>query len=186
MIDGSLLLRTAGKHPSIQVREIGLGPGSPGWLAILLESSGIPDRWEVSNSCSATRVLREQERRGNPQCSATSLGNQAARCQSITTAIQACCSSSRRSRYGAQPRIRSSIDTSAASSVSGTVKPALTRPFDVSTNTRRRRRCILHTKGIDSRANARGDSQLDSNRRIQWKPAPGKPARPGSYVGWAS
>ena len=43
----------------------------------------------------------------------------------MTTAIQACCSESRRSRYGAQPRSRSLIDTSAASAVSGTVKPAL-------------------------------------------------------------
>ena len=52
----------------------------------------------------------------------------AARCQSITTAIHACCSESRHSRYGAQPRSRSFIDTSAASASAGTVKPALRRP----------------------------------------------------------
>ena len=55
--------------------------------------------------------------------------SQAARFQSITTATQACCSGSRRSRYGAQPRLRSAIDTSAASASAGTVKLALMRPF---------------------------------------------------------
>jgi hypothetical protein len=59
--------------------------------------------------------------------------------QSMTMATQACCSASRRSRYGDHPRRRSAIDTSAASAASGTVKPALMRPFEVSTNTRRRR-----------------------------------------------
>jgi hypothetical protein len=65
---------------------------------------------------------------------------QAARCQSITLATQAFRSGSRRRRYGVQPRWRNSIDTSAASAVSGTLKPALMRPFGVSTNTRHRRR----------------------------------------------
>ena len=64
--------------------------------------------------------------------------SQAARCQSITRAIHACCSGSRRSANGDQPRLRSAIDTSAASALSGTVKPALRRPLGVSTNTRRR------------------------------------------------
>ena len=71
--------------------------------------------------------------------------NQAARCQSITRAIHAYCSGSRRSAYGNQPRLRSAIDTSAASALSGTVKPALRRPFGVSTITRRRRRGIKLT-----------------------------------------
>jgi hypothetical protein len=65
--------------------------------------------------------------------------------QSMTTAIQAFCSRSKQSRYGAQPRSRSFRDTSAASAVSETVNPALTRPFEDSTNTWRRRCGIAQT-----------------------------------------
>jgi hypothetical protein len=39
---------------------------------------------------------------------------------------------------GDQPRRRSAIDTSAASAAWGTVKPALTRPLEVSTSLSRR------------------------------------------------
>jgi hypothetical protein len=77
---------------------------------------------------------------------------QAARCQSITRAIHACCSGSRRRAYGDQPRLRSAIDTSAASALSGTVKPALRRPFGVSTNTRRRR-CGIRLTIANGRVN---------------------------------
>jgi len=77
---------------------------------------------------------------------------QAARCQSITRAIHACCSGSSRRAYGDQPRLRSAIDTSAASALSGTVKPALRRPFGVSTNTRRRR-CGIRLTIANGRVN---------------------------------
>ena len=60
--------------------------------------------------------------------------NQAARWEVITRAIHASCSGSRRSAYGVQPRLRSATDTSAASALSGTVKPALRRPLGVSTS----------------------------------------------------
>ena len=71
------------------------------------------------------RVVRQRE-------------NQAARRQSITRAIHACCSGSGRSANGDHPRLRSAINTSAAAALSGMVKPALSRPLGVSTNTRRR------------------------------------------------
>ena len=87
----------------------------------------------------------------------------------MTTAIQACCSESRRSRYGAQPRSRSLIDTSAASAVSGTVKPALRHPLGVSTNTRRRR-CDIKPTIANSRVNE-ARRRLKINLRVKWEPA---------------
>ena len=80
-----------------------------------------------------TRRSRSKEEDNHPA------QRQAARRQSITRAIHACRSGSRRSAYGDQPRLRSAIDTYAASALSGTMKPALRRPFGVSTITRRRR-----------------------------------------------
>src|SRR5262249_48138279 len=55
----------------------------------------------------------------------SSTARKSRRRQSITRAIHACCSGSRRSAYGDQLRLRSAIDTSAATALSGTVKPAL-------------------------------------------------------------
>src|SRR5581483_2734781 len=72
-------------------------------------------------------------------------GCHAACFQSMTIAIQAFCFRSRQSRYGAQPRSRSFRDTSAASAVAETVKPALIRPLEDSTNTRRRPCCIAQS-----------------------------------------
>src|SRR6478735_6418640 len=88
--------------------------------------------------------------------------NQAARRQSITRAIHAFCSGSRRSAHGDQPRLRSAIDTSAATAFSGTLKPALRRPLGVSTKTRRRR---------DIRptiANGLERSRLEINHWMEW------------------
>ena len=68
------------------------------------------------------RVVRQRE-------------NQAARRQSITRAIHACCSTSRRSANGDQPWLRSAINTSAATPLSGTGRASLCwrgiRRFDV-------------------------------------------------------
>ena len=123
MINNSLLLRTAGNHPLIQVRERSAWVRDfPDVPRSCLNASGIPDWWK------ARICVREIARE-----------NQAARRQSITRAIHACCSGSRRSAYGDQPRLRSAIDTSAATALSGTLKPALRRPLGVSTKTRRRR-----------------------------------------------
>src|SRR5512143_4058006 len=107
--------------------------------------------------------------------------NQAARCQSITRAIHACCSGSRCSAYGDQPRVRSAIDTSAASALSGTVKPALRRPLGVSTNTRRRR-CDITLTTANGRGNGAGGRRLNVNHRVEWEPAPGEPGRLNGYV----
>src|SRR4029450_6785125 len=83
-----------------------------------------------------------------------------------------CCSGSRRSAYGDQPRLRSAIDTSAAWALSGTVKPALRRPLGVPTNTRRRRCDIGLTiaNGIE-RSPARNKPSDGMGT------APGEPAR---------
>jgi len=132
MINISLLLRTAGKYPSIQVRERSAWVRDfPDVPRSCLNASGIPDWWKVGICVReiATGVGSALQQREN----------QAARRQSITRAIHACCSGSRRSAYGDQPRLRSAIDTSAATALSGTLKPALRRPLGVSTKTRRRR-----------------------------------------------
>jgi len=132
MINISLLLRTAGKYPSIQVRERSAWVRDfPDVPRSCLNASGIPDWWKVGICVReiATGVGSALQQREN----------QAARRQSITRAIHACCSGSRRSAYGDQPRLRSAIDTSAATAFSGTLKPALRRPLGVSTKTRRRR-----------------------------------------------
>ena len=92
----------------------------------------------ISSEAKRQRFASKTLFRSRP-CAACSDKSQAARRQSITRAIHACCSGSRRRAYGDQLRRRSAIDTSAASALSGTVKPALWRPFGVSTKTRRRR-----------------------------------------------
>src|SRR5262245_24564636 len=134
MINNSLLLRTAGNHPLIQVRERSAWVRDcPDVPRSILDASGIPDSWK------AGICVREIPRAWDPWSALQQRENQAARRQSITRAIHACCSGSRRSAYGDQPRLRSAIDTSAATALSGTLKPALRRPLGVSTNTRRRR-----------------------------------------------
>ena len=122
MINNSLLLRTAGNHPLIQVRERSAWVRDfPDVPRSCLDASGIPDWWkagicvrEIATGVGSALQQRE---------------NQAARRQSITRAIHACCSESRRSAYGDQPLLRSAIDTSAATALSGTLKPALRRPL---------------------------------------------------------
>jgi hypothetical protein len=152
MINNSLLLRTAGKYPSIQVRERSAWVRDfPDVPRSILDASGIPDWWKavicVREIATGMGVVQQRE-------------NQAARCQSITRAIHACCSVSRRSAYGDQPRLRSAIDTSAATALSGTVKPALRRPLGVSTNTRRRR-CDIRLTIANGRVNGRERPRLE-------------------------
>ena len=102
----------------------------------------------------------------------------------MTTAIQACCSESRRSRYGAQPRSRSLIDTSAASAVSGTVKPASRNPLGVSTSTRRRR-CDIKppSRAVASTGHAR--RRLKINLRVKWSRRRSESRATTGYVGRA-
>src|SRR6516162_3434502 len=103
MINNSLLLRTAGNHPLIQVRERSAWVRDfPDVPRSCLDASGIPDWWkagicvrEIATGVGSALQQRE---------------NQAARRQSITRAIHACCSESRRSAYGDQPRLRSAIE----------------------------------------------------------------------------
>src|SRR6185369_5027546 len=164
MINISLLRRTSGKYPSIQVRERSAWVRDfPDVPRSCLNASGIPDWWKVGICVReiATGVGSALQQREN----------QAARRQFITRAIHACCSGSRRSAYGDQPRLRSAIDTSAATALSETLKPALRRPLGVSTKTRRRRDIRLTLRTVSN------DRRLEIKHRMEWEPAPSEPAR---------
>jgi hypothetical protein len=65
------------------------------------------------------------------------------------------------------------------------VKPALRRPFGVSTNTRRRR-CGIRLTTANGRGNGAADGRrLEINHRMEREPAPGEPGRLSGYVGGA-
>ena len=73
--------------------------------------------------------------------------------------------------HGVQPRSRSRIETSAASALSGTVKPAVRRPFGVSTKTWRRRCGICSPLRSRQRARVAAGSKII--HRLECKPKPG-------------
>ncbi len=170
MINSSLLLRAAGKHPSIQVRERSAWVRDfPDVSRSCLNSSRIPDCWEVSRLCSARGIGAVHVLEGigvRPRAASPSRGRstRAARARGAA-------------RTGTNPAC--AIDTSAASALSGTVKPALRRHLGVSTNARRRR-CDIRLTIANGRGNGADGRRLNVNHRVEWEPAPG---RAGATVG---
>jgi len=165
MINNSLLLRTAGNHPLIQVRERSAWVRDfPDVPRSCLDASGIPDWWKadicVREIATGVGLVVGSSTAGKSSCAPPVHHEGDPR---VLLRIEA--QSVRR-----QPRLRSAIDTSAATALSGTLKPALRRPLGVSTNTRRRRDIRLTIANGLERSPARNrPSRCNGNRR---RPSP--------------
>src|SRR5215813_11145311 len=103
MINNSLLLRTAGNHPLIQVRERSAWVRDfPDVPRSILDASRIPDWWK------AGICVRELATGVGPMVRLFNSGKIKPRAASPSRGqIHAFCSESRRSAYGDQPRLRS-------------------------------------------------------------------------------